>query len=155
MENKALAILSLVMGAVFALGFGLIMKLSFAETALTGLFCAAALFAALKISVRCNNRKYAEAEKEIGSEVLFKHNCNIWRDGKLCNGYIYVCEDALHIISLEKKPGEKHVLTYDEIESVRDISKVQIDILCKTEIVFSITTSDAMGLSYEINERIS
>lgn len=155
MENKTLIFLPAIMGALFALIFGLAMKLNFTDAVLTGMLFAIMLLATLKISTRRSNKKYAEAEKDLDSEVMFKHNCNISRDGKARNGYIYVCEDALYIISLEKKLGEKHILPYDTIDGVRDISKVQLDILCKAGIVFSVTTSDAMGLSYEINERIS
>lgn len=155
MESMALIILSVVMGALFALIFGLIMKLSFAVEALAGIIFAAVLFTALKISARRSNRKYAEVEKEIGSAVLYKLNCNFRYDGRLYNGYIYICEDALHIISLEKKAGERHVLPYDSIESVQEISPAQTDILCKAGALFSVTAPKVMELSCKINERIS
>lgn len=154
MENKALMLLSAVMGALFALIFGLIMKLTFAQALFSGILFAMLLFAALKISERRSNRKYAEEEEKLGSEVLFKLNCNYRRDSKLRNGYIYVCEDALHVISMEKKTGERHVIPYDTIESVRDVSPAQIDILLKADTVFSVTAPKVLELSYAINERI-
>ena len=155
---KAKALLSAITGFFFGLITYFLLQYLEMDNALlisvfAGLLFYILLFVFLLIYGKIMDKKYAEFEKEITSQIFYKTNGNFnLGNGKVKNGNIYFCEFGIVCLCLDEKP-----YTLDEI-LLQDIDRYQFDdihlnIFAKDGRLFVITLPDAKNVIKTLNEK--
>lgn len=140
---KQVVYLSLFVGLVAALFSKLVF--TWREAGLFGAIFALAMMVVLPLSLRRNEKKYANVENEINEKSLFKEfgNFRITVDGKSAvrNGCLLVAQEHLYIFSRDSKPYIH--LTYGK-DDIRNIIPQD-----NTNIIFYPTKDDPVQLTVQ------
>ena len=106
---KGKLILSVMTGALFGIGVYLLfpmlcLEVSFFESVLVGVMFFSILMMVLMAPEIYINREYTKFEKGLVPPPLYRYEVDFVSDEGIRNGRIYICEDILVIISMDKKP---------------------------------------------------
>lgn len=150
---KVLALLSAFTGLFFGIICFFILQLFFPEDAF--LISAAAaigyyivLFLFLMLYDRNMKTRYKQAEKHISSPILFKATCQIHSRGAC----VYICENKMVLISLDKKPYVMEELLFENIISI-SYNQFQLNILANDDRLYMIKTSEIAKIVELLDEK--
>lgn len=103
----------------------------------------------LTVSEEHANKKYAAAEKQIKSPILYKVNGNFNLGYKIKNGNIYFCEAGIVFISLDEKPYAYDEVLKTDIDGF-EFDNIHLNIYTKDGRVYSLTIPNVDGILREL-----
>ena len=155
---KALSWLSAVMGTAFGITAYFVLSLLETKDALLMAFICGALFYALLFPVlviidRKNKKKYDEFKKTLDCNILHETFANVDMGNQAVAGMkIFICENSLVLVSLEKKPYTTVCLEANDMTRY-EFDGLRLRIYTKGENIFVITAPDAQKITNIFEEQ--
>lgn len=118
----------------------------------SGILFALMLYLCMNAIIFHTNKKYEKAKKSIGSEIKFETSANFFAANGVKNAKIYLCDDKIVMLSLEKKPYISDTLEKSNFFRYETDGIVKMTLYTKDGLAYSFSSSEIGTLTEKMRE---